>query len=165
MNSESGPRRTTRGRAALLRGGSECGTRWRGYSGGSWGVETSRRPTIQTRTTRIELVGFLAALKLSQNGQRLACCVKFIELSCLGGRTTSWRDLLAPIFSRNGCVPAEMGLPAAPARGADCTGARPQSWFYIPQRCRRTPWTAGGIASYAKRSPNLIPREFGARRT
>ena len=60
---------------------------WEGYSGGFWGVETSRRPSVQTRTTKIELVGFLAALKLSQNRQRLACCVEFIELSCLGGRT------------------------------------------------------------------------------
>ena len=60
---------------------------WGGYSGGSRGVETSRRPAIQTRTIRIELVGFLAALK---DGILLICshaASKFIELSCLGGRT------------------------------------------------------------------------------
>jgi len=57
---------------------------WEGYSGGCWGVETSRRPTVQTRTTKIELVGFWLLLKLGLFAYLLARCVESIELSCLG---------------------------------------------------------------------------------
>jgi hypothetical protein len=68
------PRHTTRGCAALLRDGSERGTRWRGYSGGSWGVETSPAPMVPTRT--IKLVGFFA-LARAQAAHLLARCVNF----------------------------------------------------------------------------------------
>ena len=90
-----------------------CVMYWEGYSGGFWGVETTRSPMEGEAHPHDQASRFLAACS------RLALCLIartlrliFIELSCLVDVHIATL-LLTPIFSRNGCVLAEMGLPAA----------------------------------------------------
>ena len=139
---------------------------WGGNSGGSWGVETSRSPMEGEAHPHDQASRFLAACS------RLALCLIartlrliFIELSCLVNVHIATL-LLTPIFSRNGCVLAEMGLPAAggprrPLHGR--AAAQKLSIFLSDAAARRGPLEASLAIRSALRTSYLKNSARGGR--